>query len=60
LQQATRVAEQHLPIHQRDAARRAPEQGTLGLELKSLDPLAHRRLGQVEPTLPLVPIAEEA
>jgi hypothetical protein len=50
LQQATRVAEQHLPlIRQRDAVRRAPEQRTLGLELKSLDPLAHRRLRQVEP-----------
>src|SRR4029077_11245536 len=50
LQQATRVAEQHLPvIRQRDAACRAPEQGTLGLELKPLDLLAHRRLRQVEP-----------
>ena len=50
LQQATRVAEQHLPvIRQRDAARRAPEQGTLGLELQPLDLLAYRRLRQVEP-----------
>ena len=50
LQQATRVAEQHLPvIRQRDAASRAPEQGTLGLKLKPLDLLTHRRLRQVEP-----------
>jgi hypothetical protein len=50
LQQATRVAEQHLPvIRQRDAGCRAPEQGTLGLELEPLDLLAYRRLRQVEP-----------
>src|SRR5271169_1151614 len=50
LQQATRVAEQHVAIiRQRDAACRAPEQWTLGLELKALDLLAHRRLRQVEP-----------
>src|SRR6202008_2991205 len=50
LQQATRVAEQHLPvIRQLDAACRVPEQGTRCFELKSLDLLAHRRLRQVEP-----------
>jgi hypothetical protein len=50
LQQATRVAEQHLPvIRQRDAACRAPEQGTLGLELEPLDLLAYRRLRRIEP-----------
>jgi hypothetical protein len=50
LQHATRLAEQHFPvIGQRDAARRAPEQGTLGFEFKPLDLLAHRRLRQVEP-----------
>jgi hypothetical protein len=50
LQQATHAAEQHLPvIRQRDAACRAPEQGTLGFELKPLDLLAHCRLRQVEP-----------
>src|ERR1700724_1822267 len=50
LQQATRVAEQHFPvIRQRNAACRAPEQGTLGLELEPLDLLAYRRLRQVEP-----------
>jgi hypothetical protein len=38
-----------LLIRQRDAECRAPEQGTLGLERKSLDLLAHRRLRQVEP-----------
>jgi hypothetical protein len=41
LQQAKRVAEQHLPdIRQRDAARRTPERGTLGLEFEPLDLLA--------------------
>jgi hypothetical protein len=50
LQQATRVAEQHLAmIGQCDTARCPPEQGPLGLERKPLDLLAHRRLGQVEP-----------
>jgi hypothetical protein len=50
VQQATRVAEQHLPlIRQRNAACRAPEQRTLGLDLEPLDLLAHRRLRQVEP-----------
>jgi hypothetical protein len=42
LQQAARVAEQHLPvIRQGDAACGAPEQGTVGLELKPFDLLAH-------------------
>jgi hypothetical protein len=50
LQQATRVAKQHLAIiGQRDTARCPSEQGPLGLELKPLDLLAHRRLRQVEP-----------
>jgi hypothetical protein len=50
LQQATRVAEQHLAIvGQCDAARCPPEQGPLGFELKPLDLLAYRRLRQVEP-----------
>src|SRR5258705_8741160 len=50
LQQATRVAEQHLAIvGQCDAARCPPEQGTLGLELKPLDLLTYRRLRQVQP-----------
>jgi hypothetical protein len=50
LQQATRVAEQHLAIvGQCDTARRPPEQGPFGLELKPLDLLTHRRLRQVEP-----------
>jgi hypothetical protein len=50
LQQAARIAEQHLAIvGQRDAARCPPEQGPFGLELKPLDLLAHRRLRQVEP-----------
>src|SRR6201987_686545 len=50
LQQATRVAEQHLAIvGQRDTARCPPEQGPFGLELKRLDLLAYRRLRQVEP-----------
>jgi hypothetical protein len=49
LQQATRVAEQHLAIvSQCDTARCPPEQGPFGLELKPLDLLAHRRLRQVE------------
>src|ERR1700716_3488915 len=43
LQQATRVAEQHLAIvGQCDAARCPPEQGSFGLELKPLDLLAYR------------------
>jgi hypothetical protein len=50
LQQAARIAEQHLAIvGQRDTARCSPEQGPFGLELKPLDLLAHRRLRQVEP-----------
>src|SRR6266851_4416351 len=50
LQQATRVAEQHLAIVGKgDTARCPPEQGPFGLELKPLDLLAHRRLRQVEP-----------
>jgi hypothetical protein len=50
LQQATRVAEQHLAIvGQRDTARCPPEQGPFGLELKRLDLLAYGRLRQVEP-----------
>jgi hypothetical protein len=50
LQQATRVAEQHLAIvGQCDTARCPPEQGPFGLELKPLDLLAYRRLRQVEP-----------
>jgi len=50
LQQATRVAEQHLAIvGQRDTARSASEQRTLGLERKPLDVLAYRRLRQVQP-----------
>jgi hypothetical protein len=49
LQQATRVAEQHLAIvGQCDTARCPPEQGPFGLELKPLNLLAHRRLRQVE------------
>jgi hypothetical protein len=46
LQQATRVAEQHLAIV--DTARCPPEQGPFGLELKPLNLLAQRRLRQVE------------
>src|ERR1700719_1483701 len=50
LQQAARVAEQHLAIvGQCDAARCPPEQGPFGLELKPLDLLAQRRLRQAEP-----------
>src|SRR6202043_1711340 len=45
LQQATRAAEQHLAIvGQCDTARRPPEQGPFGLELKPLDLLTYRRL----------------
>jgi hypothetical protein len=50
LQQATRIAEQHLAIvGQCDTARCPSEQGPFGLELKPLDLLAYRRLRQVEP-----------
>jgi hypothetical protein len=50
LQQASRVAEQHLAIvGQCDTARCPPEQGPFGFELKPLDLLAYRRLRQVEP-----------
>jgi hypothetical protein len=50
LQQATRVAEQHLAIvGQCDTARCPPEQGPFGLEFKPLDLLTYRRLRQVEP-----------
>ena len=50
LQQAARVAEQHLAVvGQRDAAGCAPKQRSLGLELKPLDLLAHGRLREVEP-----------
>jgi hypothetical protein len=49
LQQAARVAEQHLAIvGQCDTERCSPEQGSFGLELKPLDLLTYRRLRQVE------------
>jgi hypothetical protein len=50
LQQATRVAEQHLAIvGQCDTTRCPPEQRPFGLELQPLDLLAYGRLRQVKP-----------